>query len=146
MRHVPDTNELRMIFKLQQLLLAHLARKIHPTDHAHKPVGFFSHAEYPAILFDIVLRLHKDTLAHTRGVEMRLEVARQIIAPNGLEIRAIQPRVIKGLAQLPEMLMGINHVAPGSSPSTYEYRHSEATSFFWSNLVSRNRPQCSDPD
>ena len=111
MRHVPDTNELRVVLELQQLPLACLAREIHPSHHARKPVGLFRHAQHPAILLNIMLRLHKDALAHARGIEVRLEVARQIITANRLKIWVIQPCVIERPAPLPEMLMGINHVA-----------------------------------
>jgi hypothetical protein len=60
-----------------------------------------------------VLRLHKDALPHTGGIEVRLEIAWQVIAPDGSESRVIQPSVIKRLTPLPKMLMSVDHLTSG---------------------------------
>ena len=58
-----------------------------------------------------MLRLNENGSIHAGLTNERLQIGRQIIAPDRLQLRRIKPSIIEWLAKLPKVLVGVNDSA-----------------------------------
>ena len=69
----------------------------------------FRHLQNPAVFRHVMLSLDENTLANATGIEMGLEVGGQVILADSFQSGIVEPGVVERLAELPKVLMSINH-------------------------------------